>query len=421
MGALFSKKNGVWLMVSGGKKEPYNEALALVGKGKAGSLDEVLGNSEYCTALAGNAEAVAIMKDNYSADMTTAIDSAWNDGLNLLNFTCGLDFYLYYPGNQCTAVSGGWEYKTSGSVHTQDGAPTYDLTNEDYMHIRAKSGGNYSGYGYSPLTFYLYNKTARNYKALGYSKIEANCKNEQGTASFNIGGTFSAGTVTAGASSSYISGNGSTSIAIASGNMAETVHEGTLSWALGADSDALVSFRCTPKYQNGAFGNWGDLYVYSVKVYKAIEPMVLYDAGTISTDFTELCFDGGGSAITYNSDHIYIASNPNTGNLLQPYAAIVTPIIDGGGKYKYVNISYESWTQSATTSQSQFAVINDTTIEQGSNHRSFTNKVVDKMTSDASGTVKLAWTDGKRIGIGCFSQSNRSCTMKVTKIWLSEN
>ena len=116
MGVLYSKKNGVWLQVSSGKKEPFNKALALVGIDKVDTLDAVLTNSEYCTALAGNADAYTIMKDNYSADMTTAIDSAWNEGLNTLNYKCGLKCWLFKAGNQCRGITGGWATGNKGYV-----------------------------------------------------------------------------------------------------------------------------------------------------------------------------------------------------------------------------------------------------------------------------------------------------------------
>ena len=138
MGTLYSKKNGVWLMVSGGKKDPYNEALALVGIDKVDTLEAVLTNSDYCTALAGNADAYAIMKDNYSADMTTAIDSGWNDGLNLLNYKCKLKCYLYKAGNTCDGVSGGWTVKWAAvlagavtSAKTNDSNTIYMMFNRD--------------------------------------------------------------------------------------------------------------------------------------------------------------------------------------------------------------------------------------------------------------------------------------------------
>ena len=108
MGSLFSKKNGAWYLVSG--TAAFNEALELVGIDKVKSISDVLSNSDYCTALAGNAEAVEIMKANYSVDMVTAIDSKWNEGLNLLNYKCGLKTYLYHAGNECRGITGGFVY-----------------------------------------------------------------------------------------------------------------------------------------------------------------------------------------------------------------------------------------------------------------------------------------------------------------------
>lgn len=147
MGVLYSKKNGVWLRVSGGKKEPYNDALALVGIGKAGSLEAVLSNSEYCTALAGNAEAYTIMKDNYSADMTTAVDSAWNDGLNTLNYRCKLKCYLFHDGNECSSITGGFNYN---GAYNSDG----------YIDLRIPSGSEHS-----------YARTKNKLDTTGYTKL----------------------------------------------------------------------------------------------------------------------------------------------------------------------------------------------------------------------------------------------------------
>lgn len=109
--ALWGKINGSWQVLEENFGAPYNEALALVGIDKVDSLSVVLTNSEYCTALAGNAEAVEIMKANYSTDMTSTIDSNWNEGLNLLNYRCKLPCYLFYNGNDCSAITGGFTYQ----------------------------------------------------------------------------------------------------------------------------------------------------------------------------------------------------------------------------------------------------------------------------------------------------------------------
>lgn len=116
---IFGKAFGVWHSLGeGATSEPYNEALKLVGLPKVDSLDVILANSEMCTALAGNAEACGIMKENYTVDMTLAIDSTlWNEGLNLLNYKCTLKCYLYHSGNTCDAITNGWAvYPTDGEI-----------------------------------------------------------------------------------------------------------------------------------------------------------------------------------------------------------------------------------------------------------------------------------------------------------------
>lgn len=73
---------------------PYNKALSLVGFGAMSSLDDVLTNADACYALAENHESVKIMKENYSNEMTIAIDVNWNEGLNMLNYQCKLKCYI---------------------------------------------------------------------------------------------------------------------------------------------------------------------------------------------------------------------------------------------------------------------------------------------------------------------------------------
>lgn len=105
----------MWLQGMG-NYEPFNEALLFAGLPKAGSLEEVLTNDETCTALAENVASYSIMKENYSADMTSAIDSNWNEGLNLLNYRGGLKCYLFKAGNQCAGITGGWVTGNKGYV-----------------------------------------------------------------------------------------------------------------------------------------------------------------------------------------------------------------------------------------------------------------------------------------------------------------
>lgn len=101
--------------------EPYNVALVKAGLNTVDSLDTLLNNSDYCTTIAGDSEAVEIIKSNYSTELTNAIDNNFNDGLNLLNHKCQLKCYLYKAGNKCTNITGGWttqigtvSYNTSG-------------------------------------------------------------------------------------------------------------------------------------------------------------------------------------------------------------------------------------------------------------------------------------------------------------------
>ena len=244
----------------------YQQAARISGASPQTSLANTLTNSSICNLIANNGTAYGIMKNKYSNDMESYIDSNFNDGLNLLNYNCRLNFYIYKTGNQCSTFSGGWTYSTSGTVNTQTFEPEYDISNSSYMRVKAQSGGNYAAWGCSPLTLYIYNKTARNYKSMGYSSIQVNCTNNQSTNSYNVPGYFTMGTVSTVPSTSYVSGNGSTSITIATNNLNYTVHSDTVTWTLGTSSNIYICFRCTPKYQNGAFGNWGEIIVYSVKI-----------------------------------------------------------------------------------------------------------------------------------------------------------
>lgn len=110
MGVLYSKKNGVWLSATSAnaKQEPFNDALALVGIGKVSNLNVVLGNSAYCLALAGNAEAVTIMAENYKAEISECNTNYYSIGLNTLAFKCKARTYLLKGSNKCTEIVGSW-------------------------------------------------------------------------------------------------------------------------------------------------------------------------------------------------------------------------------------------------------------------------------------------------------------------------
>ena len=143
MGKLYSKRNGVWLQVSA-SKEPWEEAVQMVGY-SANSLDEALRNSTICSALAGNSEAYTIMKDNYSFNMTSTIDSNWNEGLNLLNYRCRLTCYIYRHGNLCTAITGGYDRDV---YHCSNASDAPSGNNGSYIYAHA----NWLGVGSSYLT-----------------------------------------------------------------------------------------------------------------------------------------------------------------------------------------------------------------------------------------------------------------------------
>ena len=100
--------NGVARKFFGG--EPWEEALDLVGY-NASSLDAMLKNSSACAAMAANSSAVSIMKTNYRSQLISYIDSNWNEGLNLLNYKCGLKCYLFRAGNECSNITGGWAHQ----------------------------------------------------------------------------------------------------------------------------------------------------------------------------------------------------------------------------------------------------------------------------------------------------------------------
>lgn len=90
------------------KLYPFNQALSLVGYDPVDTLEDVLKNSDACAALATNENACAIMKYNYRSEMSAAIDSNFNDGINVLNYKCALKCYLLKNGNECASITGGW-------------------------------------------------------------------------------------------------------------------------------------------------------------------------------------------------------------------------------------------------------------------------------------------------------------------------
>lgn len=117
--------------------EPWEEAAALVGYSPA-SLDALLKDSTICTAIAGNATARDIMKTNYSSNMTSYIDSNFNNGLNLLNFNCKLKCYLYKAGNQCTNITGGWRTQQGSASYGSSGI-TWSISSSDMTIVRTSN------------------------------------------------------------------------------------------------------------------------------------------------------------------------------------------------------------------------------------------------------------------------------------------
>lgn len=141
--------------------EPWEDALDLVGY-SATSIEEALANSKICTALAGNAEAVAIMKANYRTEMSAVIDSDFSDELNLLNFKCKAKTYLFKNGNKCTNITGGWTVDNGsfGSNYVEvHGVFDWDKAN------------SYDGYGGEAGGAYTVNKL----QLTGFSKYGCYC------------------------------------------------------------------------------------------------------------------------------------------------------------------------------------------------------------------------------------------------------
>lgn len=90
------------------RNKPYNQALILIGKPIVNNLSEILLDSELCEALANNTDAVSIMSNNYTEQMSVTLTDNFNDGLNLLSYNCGYKSYLYKDGAECVNITGGW-------------------------------------------------------------------------------------------------------------------------------------------------------------------------------------------------------------------------------------------------------------------------------------------------------------------------
>lgn len=139
--------------------EPWEEAAALVGYSVV-SLDALLKNSAACNAMANNSTAYGIMKSNYSSQLKSYIDSNWNEGLNTLNYKCGLKTYLFNSGNVCTGVTGGW----NGTVTDSDFGGTERKASITSTQI-------YLTYNYDNSKGISYRRTTNNINRSGYSKV----------------------------------------------------------------------------------------------------------------------------------------------------------------------------------------------------------------------------------------------------------
>lgn len=137
----------------------FNTALSLVGLGEANSIADVLTNSDSCTALAANSAACSIMKEHYSADMTSMIENNFNEGLNLLNYRCQLTCFLCKGKSLCTNITGGYERAVYHASNASD-APSGN--NGSYIYAHA----TWLGVGSSYLTVNAIDTT-------GYTKAEA--------------------------------------------------------------------------------------------------------------------------------------------------------------------------------------------------------------------------------------------------------
>ena len=116
--------------------EYYQQAATLAGVTPQSSLEATLTNSSVCAAIAANSEATTLMKNNYASSMRSYIVSNFNVGLNTLNKTCGLDYYLFYSGTDVSSVSGGWGYTGLTGGNT----PTLATVNSTVL--RAQAGAN---------------------------------------------------------------------------------------------------------------------------------------------------------------------------------------------------------------------------------------------------------------------------------------
>lgn len=186
--------------------EPYNKALSLVGLNTVSSLDAVLTNLTSCYAIAENMDAVDIMKENYSNEIATAIDSNWNEGLNMLAYQCKLKCYIIK--NQ-KGVNG-FHNTTNGmylTSHSNDGDYYYNGTGssnpiETYGYSKALIAGYaQSGYGNGEaalgLSAYRKDEIGDEYS---YGHVwENNCSRTRvGAAKESDGGTSFTNTVTLG-------------------------------------------------------------------------------------------------------------------------------------------------------------------------------------------------------------------------------
>ena len=84
--------------------------------------------------MAGNADAVEIMQEHYSSKMTTAIDTDWNEGLNLLNYKCKLKAYLFRNGYD-TGLFSGFTKHVQGSHEIKQNAANIQIQTSSYASV----------------------------------------------------------------------------------------------------------------------------------------------------------------------------------------------------------------------------------------------------------------------------------------------